>query len=105
VRFTYDLTTAALGFDASVVALSPDRLIAVTLQRSVGGGPGPVIALLVPKGRASISSSLVLRPRDRADLLAGRLYVQLYTLEKPLGVGRAAVALTTATPSGRRSGQ
>ncbi|RAK58408.1 amidase [Phenylobacterium hankyongense] len=89
VRFSYDQTTGVLGFDAKVVRLGADRVTAVTLQRREGEGSGPVIAQLVATGRTATASSLTLRARDRADFLAGRLFVQLYTRAAPLGVGRA----------------
>jgi hypothetical protein len=102
VKFRYDPTTGALAFDASVTGLPAAQVIAVTLQRSQDGAPGPVIGQLVATGRTAAASSLVLRPRDRDDLLAGRLFVQLYTRQAPLGVGRAALILAAAQPSARR---
>jgi hypothetical protein len=92
VAFTYDPTTATLGYEAAVRRLRDDEVIAVTLQRSVGDGPGPVIAQLAPTGRTAAAGRLVLRARDRADLLAGRLFVQLYTRAAPLGVGAASLS-------------
>jgi Asp-tRNA(Asn)/Glu-tRNA(Gln) amidotransferase A subunit family amidase len=91
VDFTYDPTTATLGYKATVRRLGNDEVIAVTLQRSIDAGPGPVIARLVPTGRTAAAASLKLRARDRADLQAGRLFVQLYTRTVPLGVGSASL--------------
>jgi hypothetical protein len=89
VRFKYEPTTGTLSFDAKVVRLGGDRVTAVTLQRREGEGPGPVIAQLVATGRTAAVGTLGLSARQRADFLAGRLFVQLYTRAVPLGVGRA----------------
>jgi amidase len=91
VKFTYDVTTNTLGFDALVTGLGNDSVIALTLQRGQADKPGPIIAQLLTAGTKSISSALTLRSRDREDLAAGRLYVQLYTRAAPLGIGRAAI--------------
>jgi amidase len=89
VRFKYDPTTGTLSFDAKVTRLGGDRVTAVTPQRREGQGPGPVIAQLVATGRTAGVGSLRLSARERADFLAGRLFIQLYTRAAPLGVGRA----------------
>jgi Asp-tRNA(Asn)/Glu-tRNA(Gln) amidotransferase A subunit family amidase len=93
VKFTYDRTTAALKYDASVGGLGTDRTTALTLQRSDEGKPGPIIAHLLSTGQASGAATLNLRGRDREDLVAGKLYVHLYTKSAPLGFGRSPLKL------------
>jgi hypothetical protein len=68
-------------------------VIALTLQRSVDGGPGPIVAHLMTTGQTASSAVLTMRARQREDLVAGRLFVHLYTQRTPLGGGRATVAL------------
>jgi amidase len=95
VKFRYDPSTAALDADASVTRLGADKVIAVTLQRGRADTPGPVITQLVAMGRTSGSSRLTLHARDREDLFAGRLFVQLYTVAAPLGLARTAIVPPT----------
>lgn len=91
--FAYDMTTSMLRFDARVVDLGSDEVIALTVQRGLPEKPGPVVAHLLTAGCTTAVSSLVLRARGRDDLLAGRLYVHLYTRGSPLGMGRSRIVL------------
>jgi hypothetical protein len=93
VRFTYDRTTGALKYDASVTGLGTDKVTALTLQRSDSGKPGPIIAHLLTSGQAAGTATLMMRGRDRNDLVAGTLFVHLYTRSAPLGFGRAPLQL------------
>jgi len=91
VAFTYDPLTADLRYDARITKLGRDVPVALTLQRSEDGKPGPVVALLMRAGQTAGSSDLRLDTRTRADLAAGRLFVHLYTRDHPLGAGRVVV--------------
>jgi Asp-tRNA(Asn)/Glu-tRNA(Gln) amidotransferase A subunit family amidase len=91
VRFSFDVPTGTLAYDAAATTTGDDAVVALTLQRGDADKPGPVVAHLLTAGRTSASSSLTLRYRDREDLLAGRLFVNLYTRGAPLGVGRAVL--------------
>jgi hypothetical protein len=93
VLFTYDRTTGALRYDASTASLTTDRVIALTLQRSDGDKPGPIVAHLLLPGQISASSTLTMRGRSREDLVAGRMFVHFYTQRSPLGVGRTGVKI------------
>jgi hypothetical protein len=93
VFFTYDATTGVLGYEATTSGLGTDRVIALTLQRSVDGAPGPIVAHLMTGGQVGTSSVLTMRGRQREDLVAGRLFVHLYTQRAPLGAGRTRVVL------------
>lgn len=91
VSFTFAPLTAVLRYDARLGKLDGDAPVALTLQRTEEGKPGPVIASLLRPGQREGRSELQLDSRARADLAAGRLYVQLYTKRHPLGAGRAAL--------------
>ena len=91
VKFMYDRTTGALRYDASTAAMGTDRVIALTLQRSDGDKPGPIIAHILAPNQASGSGTLTMRGRDREDLVAGRLYAHFYTRQSPLGTGRTQI--------------
>ena len=93
VQFTYDTSTGVLQYDATVNGLGGDRVIALTLQDSVSGQPGPVLAHLLASGRSSGAASLVMRGRDREQLVAGHVFLHLYTQGAPLGIGRAQLVL------------
>ncbi|MEO8679001.1 MAG: amidase family protein [Vicinamibacterales bacterium] len=93
VKFVYDRTTGALTYDASATGLGSDRVLALTLQRSEAGKPGPIVAHLLMQDQARAAATLTLRGRDREDLVGGRMFVTFYTRLVPMGVGRAAIQL------------
>ena len=76
-----------MRYDATTSGLAPnDRVLGLTLQRSEGGKPGPIIAHLLGPNQISGSASLILRGRNREDFVGGRLFVHFYTRTTPLGV-------------------
>ena len=91
VQFDYDRTTGALSYAATAVVSTADRLLALTLQRGDGERPGPIVAQLLMRGQTVGTATLSVRGRDREDLVAGRLFLHLYTERVPLGVGRVAL--------------
>ena len=93
VAFTYHATTGILQYEATTSGLGGDRVVALTLQRSIDDAPGPIVAHLLSAGQVGASSVLTMRGRQREDLVAGRLFVHLYTQRAPLGAGRTKVAL------------
>jgi Asp-tRNA(Asn)/Glu-tRNA(Gln) amidotransferase A subunit family amidase len=94
VKFTYDTTTGALRYEASTSKMAPtDRVLAMTIQRSDGDKPGPIVAHLLAPNQISGSGTIVLKGRNREDLVANRLFVQLYTRQMPLGFERQRIAL------------
>ncbi len=93
VQGDYEPTTGVLSYSAIATMPTADRLLAVTLQRSDGEQPGPIVAHLLARGRGSATAALALRGRDREDLVAGRLFLHLYSEKKPLGVARVALRL------------
>ena len=68
-------------------------MLALTLQRSDGETPGPMVAHLLAPTQPFGAGLLTLRGRDRDDLVAGKLYLHLYTRQAPLGAGRTKLAL------------
>jgi hypothetical protein len=68
-------------------------VLALTLQRSDGETPGPVVAHLLAPTQPFGAGLLTLRGRDRDDFVAGTLYLHLYTRQAPLGAGRTKLAL------------
>jgi hypothetical protein len=95
LKLHYDRTTGQLRYEAATSGLpATDRVVALTLQRSDGDKPGPVVAHLLAPNQISGSGTLIMRGRDRDDLTAGRLFAHFYTRQLPLGAGRAKVELT-----------
>jgi amidase len=93
VKFVYDATTGALKYDAAATGLGADQVLALTLQRSEAGKPGPVVGHLLMQDQVKAAATLTLRGRDREDLVGGKLFVHFYTRLVPLGVGKAAIKL------------
>ena len=93
VKLTYDRTTGALRYDARAVTMAGDRVLALTLQRSSGDKPGPIIAHILGPNQITGAGVLTMRGRDRDDLVAGTLYAHFYTRQAPLGAGRTRIKI------------
>lgn len=94
IKLTYDSTTGALRYDAATPKLAPsDRVLALTLQRSDGDQPGPIVTHLLAPNQASGSGTITLRGRSREDLVDGKLFVHFYTKLNPLGVDRQRISV------------
>ena len=70
-----------------------DRVLGLAVHRSDAGKPGPVVTHLLAPNQISGSGTLVMRGRERDDLVAGRLFVEFYTRQLPLGAGRKKIEL------------
>ncbi len=94
VKLNYDTTSGALRFDAAAAKMAPaDRVIALAIHRSEGDKPGPIVAQLLAPNQITGSGTLTMRGRNREDLTSGKLYVQLYTKQSPLGFERQQINL------------
>jgi amidase len=94
LKLIYEPTTGALRYDVSTSRIAPtDRVLGLTLQRSDGDKPGPIIAHLLAPNQVSAAGTMNLRGRNREDLVAGKIFVHLYTKQSPLGAGRAQITL------------
>lgn len=91
VKFTYDRTMGALRYDATTPALGTDRVLGLTLQRSDGDKPGPIIAHLLAPNQIAGAGTLTMRGRDREELVAGKIYAHFYSRQAPLGAGRTQI--------------
>jgi amidase len=94
VKLTYDRTTGQLRYEATTVNMpAADRVVGLALHRHDGDKPGPIVAHLLAPNQISGSGTLVMRGRERDDLVNGRLFAELYTRQQPLGVGRRQIDL------------
>jgi len=91
--FAWDAAANAINYDVTVSGISEADLILVALHRGDANQLGPVIAPLVRTGLLASQGQIILRESERADLLAGRLYVRWYTRTHPLGDGRMPVVI------------
>ncbi len=86
VKLNFDRTTGALRYDVTTAIMAAtDRVVGLTIQRSDGDKPGPIVAHLLTPSQITGSGTVILRGRDREDLAGGRLYVHFYTRQSPLG--------------------
>ena len=93
MKYSFDQTTGELKYEVTTSNLAPsDRVLALTIQRSDGGKPGPIVAHLLAPNQVSGSGTLVLRGRNREDFVGGRLFVHFYTRSMPLGLARSPLA-------------
>ena len=94
VTFTYDATSGALRFDATTAKMPPtDRVIGLAIHRSEGDKPGPIVAQLLAPNQINGTGTLTMRGRNREDLVGGKLFVQFYTKQSPLGFERQVITL------------
>ncbi len=94
LKLNYDATTGALRYDAATAKmLATDRVLGLTIQRSDGDKPGPIIAQLLAPNQISGIGTLTMRGRNREELVDGKLFVHFYSKASPLGAGREKIVL------------
>jgi amidase len=92
MKYSYDQTTGELKYEVATSGMAPtDRVLGLTLQRSDGAKPGPIVAHLLAPNQISSSGTVMLRGRNREDFVGGRLFVHFYTRSMPLGTPRQAI--------------
>jgi hypothetical protein len=94
LKLNYDRTTGQLRYEVATSNIAAtDRIVGLALHRSDADKPGPIVAHLLAPNQITGAGTLIMRGREREDLVAGRLFVELYTRQQPLGVGRRKVEL------------
>ncbi len=68
-------------------------VLLVALHRGESGQNGPVLFRLLVPGTLNGSGALDFTLRDRMDLDAGKIYLQVYTRAQPLGAARAQLKI------------
>ena len=98
VKLTYDRTTGHLRYEVTTSNLAPnDRVVALAVHRADTSKPGPIVAHLLAPNQISGTGTLIMRGADREDLTAGRLFLDFYTRQQPLGTGRRKLELKEQT--------
>jgi Asp-tRNA(Asn)/Glu-tRNA(Gln) amidotransferase A subunit family amidase len=93
VKLNFDRTTGVLRYDVTTANLvTTDRVIGLAIHRTNADKPGPVIAHLLAPSQISGSGTLILRGRDREDMVGGRLFARLYTRQAPLGLAGSRIS-------------
>jgi amidase len=94
VALSYDAPTARLTYQATVSGpRKTDDLRALWLHRGAPDAPGPALQQLPVPPAWPASGIVVLSHAEREALRNGKLYLELYTRQQPLGAGRAAVSI------------
>jgi amidase len=92
-RFVWDGTAQHLSYDVRVTGAAADRVLAVVLQRADSSGSGPVVYRLVPPVATAAAGTIALDGGEAALLTAGRLTLDLYTMDRPLGAARGTLVV------------
>jgi hypothetical protein len=98
-RFAWKDGDGRLTYEVQANNVRPSDVLLVALHRAPAPDQtGPAIARLVRPGEVSGRGEIPLRPADREDLKAGRLYVQLFTRAAPFGAARVPVTVDVRRP-------
>ena len=92
-RFTFDVVRSKLRYEISVTGVSTDELMFGHIHRGAAGENGPVLYQVLGQGAATITGELTLSGRDRRDLEAGRLYLNIHSGTHPAGELRGQLEL------------
>jgi len=98
-RFAFDPVTWDLAFDLEILEIPASAVSAVALHRMEGSSPGPILHRLMGPGQLQETGAVVLGSQGVEDLVAGRLYLTLYSATRPRGLG-AALRLPQPPSSG-----
>jgi hypothetical protein len=82
-----DVPSQTLRYELEWSGVLLDEILDIKLHKEEKDSAGPVVALLGKDRRGEIA----VRNEDLDALLAGKLYLTLYTREKPLGAARARI--------------
>jgi amidase len=94
VALSYDAPTARLTYQATVSGpRKADDLRALWLHRGSPDAPGPALQQLPVPPAWPASGTVTLGHVEREALRNGKLYLELYTRQQPLGAGRVPVVI------------
>jgi hypothetical protein len=92
-EFSFDPTRRTLAYSVRVNGVPPDRIYAVSIDRSAEAKKGQVIRAISGPGTARATGTLKLGEVERRDLLDGKLALVIYTTDQPRGTIRASMML------------
>jgi amidase len=88
-RFTYDGSTATLGYNIQVTGVPAAEVHAVTLTRGGTDRPGATLIHLSGLGRGAAQGTATLNESEQNALASGTLVLTVYTRAQPHGAARA----------------
>jgi hypothetical protein len=88
-RFTFHPDTRALDYNVRLSGVSPEVVTGLHVHRGAAGETGPHVFDLINAPFQTVTGTATLTEADVADLLAGRLYLNLHTVDHPKGAARA----------------
>ena len=93
--FVFDAPSRALSYSVSVSGVAPGRMYAISVDRDSAGVKGAMLFRLSGEGAGGARGRLTLGDAERKQLLAGRLALVVYTMDRPHGTARALLAPRT----------
>jgi len=91
VRLSFDVVRSELAYRIRVEGVDADHGLGAYLHRGGEGSSGPILHRVLAAGRLTGEGVVDLTPRDVSDLEEGRMYIQIYTRERPSGSVRGQV--------------
>ena len=88
-RFTYEASTASLGYSVQVTGVPAADVHAVTLTRGGTDRPGATLVHLSGLGRGTAQGTATLTESEQNALASGTLVLTVYTKAQPHGAARA----------------
>jgi len=93
VRFSWDVTTSALSYEATFSGIPAAEILGVGLHRAQPEREGGVLYRLSGPGGRAASGAISLDTGERAALMEGDFYLRLYTTEIPSGGPRVSLSV------------
>jgi Asp-tRNA(Asn)/Glu-tRNA(Gln) amidotransferase A subunit family amidase len=87
-EFSRDPAAGELRYRVRIEGMPASDVFALTLHRAAAGQNGPVLHRLSGPGTTEVSGGIMLSAAEGEDLAARRLYLSVYTAQRPLGAAR-----------------
>jgi Asp-tRNA(Asn)/Glu-tRNA(Gln) amidotransferase A subunit family amidase len=94
-QLTYDPVARRLDYVVTVAGGSPADVLSTDIHRAERGKRGPIVHVLGGRADSRPAGSVALSAPESADLLSGRLYVDVHTRGNLVGEARAQLEITS----------
>ncbi len=92
-RFAYDPTRRRLEYSMQLTGSAASTIAIVSIARDSAGVVGPLVRRLLAQGERTASGSMILDEEGRQDLLAGRLSLSLFAIDRAGSLVRAPMVV------------
>jgi Asp-tRNA(Asn)/Glu-tRNA(Gln) amidotransferase A subunit family amidase len=92
-RFVFDVSTGDLSYTVDVFGTTAEQILGITLHRGAAEETGPVLYRLAGPGVRDVFGRVTLQASERGALIEDRLYLSVYTRDRPAGAVRAQLTL------------